>query len=279
MTVEGDHPAKPVDPQASLRTELVGQLAAAQLALETAIAELSRAGGDVATLSASRAQLSALIDLRQQIGFANGPALANLRAEAAAASQSASTLAQQASDSASNSAGAGNSNQAQAARRAIEEVGQDLFERHTLDKYLKFTSTEDEEEYRKREQQRQEERARALAQHTPEGDRLALQIERDQLRDAGKHGAAASPEYRAMEEKLARAEKDLSISEGRGSSPATASERENAAKGSAQPSDDMADILATLKAAGVQTTEPAKSDGHGLAAGARSPAGQGTQIG
>jgi len=279
MTVSEGHPAKRDDPQASLRTELVGQLAAAQLALETAIAELSRTGGDVATLSASRAQLSSLVGLRQQITFASGPALASLRAEALAASSSASALAQQAGDSASNNAGAGNSNPAQAARRAIEEVGQDLFERRKLDPYLKFTSAEDEEEYRKREEQRNEERNRALELHTTEGDRLALKIQREQWRDAGEHGAASSPEYRAMGEKMAQAEKDLDLSEARTGNRDAPSTRESTAKGPAQPKDDMADILATLKAAGVQTTEPAKSDGHGLAAGARGPAGQGTQIG
>lgn len=79
VTVSPPHHPHADDAQASLRIELVGQLAAAQLVLEAAIAELSRTSGGSAALAASRLQLASVSDLLGQVGNATMSRLAELR--------------------------------------------------------------------------------------------------------------------------------------------------------------------------------------------------------
>lgn len=259
MTVERAQAGPPLEPHASMRAELVGQLAAAELALEAVIAELGRNGADAATVSASRLQLSSLISLRQQVGTASGAALAELRAEVVAAASSATALAQQANGNASSTNAPDATARAAAARQTIENVGRDIFDKKVLDPYLQFSSKEDEEAYRKREQERHEAYERAKALGTPEGYQQARQIEQAQLHDAGAHGADRSPEYPKLQSDLVQASIDL------GPQP-TPHEKAANKSSDAKPSSDegLDDVLATLSAAGVTTTDKVPSNGHGL---------------
>lgn len=264
MTVEGRQAALPLDPQASLRTELIGQLAAAQLALEAAIAELGRSGANSAAIGESRSQLSALVSLRQQIGTLSGSALADLRSEVSAAAASATALAQQISGNTSNSTPDGPT-RAAAARATMEKVGREVFEDKVLDPYLQFASKEDEEAYRKRERERKEAYDRARAMGTPDGDRLAAQIAQEQIQDAGAHGADRSPNFAPMQRDIALARRDLEASIASG-----AASRDNQPPGRAREKPtteaDLSDVMAALSAAGVTTTDPGTSKSkHGLA--------------
>ena len=97
MTVSGPgHPATD-DPQASLRTELLGKLVAAQMALEKAIGELLRSG---ASTSIADAQLSHLAGLQASIGTASATTLAAMSGEVASAVAQSKTVADQAREQA-----------------------------------------------------------------------------------------------------------------------------------------------------------------------------------
>lgn len=184
---EGQQPA--VDPEASLRTELTGAIAAAQFALESAIAELSQMGGD---LSESRSQLAAIVQLRQQLGSASGATLANLRSEIVAASTAATSAIQQARTASANAATA---DLAQAASASREQVNSILQGMKDFDPYLQFDSKADEEAYRRREQERNQYIAAQQAKGTPEGDLNAAGATVGQMADAHAHGAGSSPEF------------------------------------------------------------------------------------
>ena len=56
--------------------------------------------------------------------------------------------------------------------------------------------------YRRDEAKRKEEIEKAMALHTPEGDLKANILAIDQLKDAGAHGATASPDYAATMQNL-----------------------------------------------------------------------------
>lgn len=252
-----------VDPEASLRAELTGAIAAAQIDIANAIAELARSGADSAALAN---QGQALQQLQRTVGTASLGSLLALRHEVAATSSSASALATQAiSNAASTAAAQANLSPAERARATIEALHRDLFENKVLDPYLRFASPEDEEAYRKREREREAEIKRALALGTPEGDRRALELQQDQLRDAGAHGADRSPDYSGLVQRADAAMADL---QPQAAHPSLADERIVAAQseGRAMSDDGLGDILATLKAAGVTTPAIQASDaGHGVA--------------
>ncbi len=252
-----------VDPEASLRAELTGAIAAAQIDIANAIAELARSGADSAALAN---QGQALQQLQRTVGTASLGSLLALRHEVAATSSSASALATQAiSNAASTAAAQANLSPAERARATIEALHRDLFENKVLDPYLRFASPEDEEAYRKREREREAEIKRALALGTPEGDRRALELQQDQLRDAGAHGADRSPDYPGLVQRADAAMADL---QPQAAHPSLADERIVAAQseGRAMSDDGLGDILATLKAAGVTTPAIQASDaGHGVA--------------
>lgn len=281
MTVERGQQSQTVDPQASLRTELVGQLASAQLALEAAIADLVRSGADSATLAISRSQLTSVISLRQQIGASSSSALAHLRSEVASAATAALATAQQASGATGNADRAGGSMTPQAARQTIETIGHDIFDRKVLDPYLQFSSAEDEAAYRKREQERKAEIDRALALHTPEGDRRAAELTRTQLDDAKAHGADRSPDYAWLSSQTDEALNALK-SPTREATPDAGKSKASTRAAVSLSGDDLGDVMAALKAAGVESNSgDAPSGGHGvskIAAGAnaqKTPTGRG----
>ena len=136
-----------------------------------------------------------------------------------------------------------------------------------LDPYLQFASAEEEEAYRKREQERKDAYDRELAKQTLDGNSKAAKIAQEQLRDAGAHGADRSRDFAGMVQRADSAVADLQSAR---QQPETASERQTVdANKSAQPapaSDDLGDIFATLKAAGVTTPAiQAREAGHGVA--------------
>jgi hypothetical protein len=90
MTVKEGQPTLSVDPEASLRAELTGAIAAAQIDIANAIAELARSGADAAALTS---QSYALQQLQKQIGSANLGSLLALRSDVTATAASASALA------------------------------------------------------------------------------------------------------------------------------------------------------------------------------------------
>lgn len=253
-----------VDPEASLRAELTDAIVTAQIHIANAIAELARIGADSSALTN---QSQALQQLQRTVGSANLGSLLALRGEVATAATSATALANQAIATAANAAAA-NANQTPAlrARANIEALQRDLFENHVLDPYLQFTSAEDEEAYRQRERARKEEADRAMALGTPKGDRRAAELQQDQLRDAGAHGADRSPDYAGMVQRANAAMADLQPPRQATEQSAPNAGAQPVQEGRPSPSDDgLGDILATLKATGVTTPATQASDaGHGV---------------
>lgn len=253
-----------VDPEASLRAELTGAISAAQIDIANAIAELARSGADSSALTS---QNSALQQLQRTVGSANLGSLLALRGEVSATTSSATNLANQAISSAASAAAAqANLSPSERARANIEALNRDLFENRVLDPYLRFNSPEDEEAYRKREREREAEIKRALELRTPEGLRRAAQLQQDQLRDAGAHGADRSPDYAGMVQRSDAAFADLQPPQQASEQAALKSEAASVHSALPPPSDDgLGDILATLKAAGVTTPAIQASDaGHGI---------------
>lgn len=269
MTVSDDHPPKADDPQASLRTELVGQLAGAELALEAAIAELSRDSANGNLVATSRTQLASLTSLRRQVGNASGATLADLRAEVTAAASSAAALAQQATANASAQGPQDAASRVREARQSIESIGHDLYDRHVLDPYLQFANAEDEAAYRKREEERRRAYEAELEKDTAAGDRRAAEIVQSQLADAKAHGADRSPEFAGL---LSRTEGAASTLQP--TSDVTTTAGRNGVRlgepsaASTQPAGDkdVDAITAALKATGV-VVEPATNEPtHGVPA-------------
>lgn len=243
-----------VDPEASLRAELTGAIAAAQIDIANAIAELARSGAGSAALAN---QGQALQQLQRTIGSANLGSLLALRQEVAATSSSASALANQAIATASSAAAAqANLSPAERARATIEALHRDLFENKVLDPYLRFASPEDEEAYRKRESEREAEIKRQIALGTPEGNRRATELLQDQLRDAGAHGADRSPDFADI---VART---TGVNQAIGS----AAPRQQAEEVRATVQPEILGIAATLKAAGLSSPDISgdQTQGHGL---------------
>ena len=254
MTVSEGQPTLSVDPEASLRAELTGAIAAAQIDVANAIAELARSGADSAVLSN---QGQALHQLQRTVGSANLGSLLALRSDVTIAATSATALANQATSTATNAALANaNLSPTQRARAAIEAVQRDLFEKRVLDPYLQFASAADEEAYRKRERERDTEVKRALALRTPEGDRRAIELVEDQLRDADAHGADRSPDFAAMLNQNAVA-KDTLVNATPAAAPLAGETK--------APSSEVSDIAAALRAAGLTGDAPTVDEsGHGL---------------
>lgn len=272
-TVSDGRAARPVDPQASLRTELIGQLAACQLAIEAVIAELNAKGMGPEQVAAMRSQLAGLGDMRRTVAIAGGRELASMRAEVAAAVASAAEMVSVARQGGTtqNAADADLTPQ-QRAHRILSEVSRDLFDRKVLDPYLRFASEEDKRAYRERERERKEQIDRAMALGTREGNRIALELVQEQLRDAKAHGADRAPEFHRMEQQADEATANLEPN------AHLAIEQRAPQAGNvsaAQASDDLSDIASAMKAAGVTTkADHGIAFGHGVAS-AKTPDGKG----
>lgn len=188
---EGQQPA--VDPEASLRIELTGAIAVAQIDIANAIAELARSGADSSALTN---QSQALQQLQQQVGSANFGSLLALRTEIASVVATTQAVAQQSRTNATITEQAASLATASAeTRRTVESISNDIFERKLFDPYLEFASAEDEAAYRRREAERQQAIAAELAKNTPAGNLNAAGITVGQMADTKAHGAGNSPEF------------------------------------------------------------------------------------
>lgn len=249
-----------------MRSELLLAIDTARGDLETELAALDRISSAQAdgAQSEARGQLRSLKSLRDQLvgGAKNLPALrAEITAAVAAIHAYASEL-QGAASAAQNSA----STQAQFqqanadARRVVNDVAGDLFERRIFDPYLRFSSQVDEEEYRRRESEHERAVRAAQAENTPQGNLRALDLTIEQMKDAGAHGANASPDYaprmKALKESRQHLEQALVAK------TATASDQETSASLELQSVDadtvaskpgDFDRAVANLRAAGVAT--------------------------
>jgi len=255
LTVEGDQPPKPVDPQASLRAELLAQLGGAQLELQKIVAELARSGLNTAL---GDNQLQALAQLQRAVGVADLKTLVSLRSEIGAAIVASQAAAQQGSSEADNAAA---NSPAAAARQTITNLTHDYYDRKVLDPYLKFQSEEDEAAYRKREQENQEAIKRELAKGTLQGDHNAALLFERQLNDAGAHGADASPDFAEMKRQNQQAIRDTGANL---EQPQTKTAQPNIVPPPV-PDSELADVRAALKSAGV--TALAENNSNPSAAG------------
>lgn len=157
----------------------------------------------------------------------------------------------------------------QAARAAVTSFEDDYYKKRKFDAYLHFSSPEDEEEFRRREAERKAEIDKAHALHTPEGDLRAAHLAVDQMRDAGAHGADASPDYRPGLDKIMGAVSDLKSS--MAAKPKVEAKKSESLAATDDPLDAIAPIapipigdIAKLRAAGVTLAE--QGEGHGVAA-------------
>jgi hypothetical protein len=247
-----------------LRTELLGQLVAAQFEIEAAMNEM---GGNASAISDGKTQLQLLSALQRQIGTASPTALAGMRGEIVATASAAQAVAQQSrANAVTNDRMAELRDVTNAARQTIGDVAHDLFEKKKLDPYLQFDSAQDEADYRKREAERQAYIKAELAKGTPEGALNANNATKAQLNDARDHGADRSPDFAGMltaTEDVVRTLRSAMPSEG---VPTT--QKAEAPK----VHDDFSDVLAAFRETGVTTTAVASLDpAHGLSQG--KPAG------
>lgn len=123
-----------------------------------------------------------------------------------------------------------------------------------------FASPEDERAYREREEARRKaiEDARALG--TPEGELRALRLTKEQLLDAGRYGAADSPDYLPMLERINGAITPLE--QAVGAEPNVRQDAE-AAFDSTEAALVSPDIIAVLRATGAGMADQTQT-GHGV---------------
>jgi len=154
------------------------------------------------------------------------------------------------------------------AQRTVSDFTRDYYEKHVFDRYLKFTSAEDEEAYRHREEERRQAIDRANAEGTPEGNLKANQLALAQLEDAGAHGADRSPDYNKWHNALRTSCSNLSsaIEATRPHAEAAfRSEQRDSVKPDAKVSPEL---LAALRDAGV-TVPDQNGTGHGVTTNAK----------
>lgn len=271
------------------RQELVQQLDAALKALESQLEALhasgaQHTGGDMEAQGSARLkQLNALRD--QLVSGTNGMPLAALRAEVTAAV--ASTLAYTSDIRAASSGPAANRSAAEAAlheaseeaHRTVTDFMHDFYDRRIFDPYLKFASEKDKEEYQRREEERKQEIEKARAEHTPEGELRALDLAREQMKDAKAHGAGASPDFAPMEAGIDRARTELaSRIEQKAKSAGQNDHSETLSSGpdnKPKPEDVVSpDVIAKLRAARVAMADQTQ-EGHGVNVRDMSPTDRG----
>lgn len=262
-TVSDGQQAKAVAPLASERLALMGQVAGAKIELDRLIVSMQDSRTSLpAEITGQQAELAGLIS---QIAAAHAADLPALQRAVATAVAEVANAARQMQANASAQSGAA-LQPAERARAAIEAVGRDLFDKHVLDDYLAFDSKIDEEAYRKRERENAEALKRALALHTPEGDRRAVEIEQRQLADAGAHGATASPDYARLVGLVDQAGKDLdNAALQRAEQPVEAPTKISPPTDAPPSEQEIASLSAALRLSGVVASTALNSEPqHGL---------------
>jgi hypothetical protein len=216
-----------------------------------------------------------LLSLRRQVATAGPAQLAAVSSAVQTALSQAAATARQAQQASADGGGNNTSlaSAQRAAREAVNEFEDAYFKQRKFEPYLQFKSEEDERAYREREAQRQTAIESAKAQGTPEGDKRALDLSIDQLRDAGTHGADRSPEYAPLYEKVADAKTTLDAQiDAAKSKPVTGAVAKpdpldvpDAPAASVPP-----DLLAKFKSAGVVVADQSGT-GHGVNVDANAP--------
>ena len=218
--------------------------------------EAAARGGDNSPLALAQSQLIALTRLQRRVSEVGAGGLASMCGEVTAMVAATQAVAQPgtALDVQAQKLAQVSLQQASvAARESVASFARDYYENRIFDRYLKFASVEDEEEYRRREEERKQAIDKALAEHTPRGDLRANQFAIDQLKDAGVHGAARSPEYKARLEQLQRTNRDLTnaVNESRDKSAAKTAADALDPNAEDPPAGISPDVIAQLRCAKV----------------------------
>lgn len=200
VSYDPNRQAKSPDAEASLRHELSSKISAAQTELEVRLTDLLNSlatASNGLAITQAEAQLRGLALLQKRIDRADPASLSAMRAEIAASVAATQSFVQQVQ-----SAGTGATadkvsleQASEAARGSVTDFMHAYYDERKFDRYLQFASKQDEEEYRKREEERHREIAKAMAEHTPEGDLRAARLSVEQIKDAGVHGADKSRDY------------------------------------------------------------------------------------
>ena len=189
----------PDDRQASLRAELLGQIVGARFALEAAMAELARGGGNAAGV---QNQMQALAQLQRSIGTASLSDLAAMRGEIAAAVTQTHAVIEQ-GRSASGSVDPDDAALANLASRAQTQAASFMRDLRQYDGLLHFGSDEQERAYRQREEDYRRRFDARMAQGTPEGALQASGAAYAQAVDLTAHGGSADPALMRRVDELA----------------------------------------------------------------------------
>lgn len=214
------------------------------------------------------AQMELLRSLQQRVSHSGIASLASLRAEIAASVAVTQSVGQLARAAVAIAHGAKEALEAVSTTAHNEVTGfiGDFYEKKIFDPYLRFDSPEDEEEYRKREREREHAIRDALALGTPEGNLLATDLAIAQLKDAGEHGADASPEFQSAFDRLRNVRADLGATIAEGTQVANG---EPSIAALLEPSTDVSispELLASLRDTGVAFTDQSQ-EGHGVHVG------------
>lgn len=202
----------------------------------------------------AESQLARLAGLGRRVEQSNGGSLTSIRAEVnafVAATQATALQARSAAATAQAAEMAVHAAQAEA-RRVTGDFVHDFYERKVFDPYLRFASEDEEKAYREREEARRQQIEAARAEGTPEGDARALDLAKDQLLDAGQHGADRSPDYEPMLNDLTAAQQNLRAAQ----APQAKAEVDSALDEPASVGEAQfvsPDIIASLRRAGVAT--------------------------
>jgi hypothetical protein len=248
---------------------MAADLGVAQNELSASLIDLrGSTGADPALITQSEQQLALILSLKGQLAAAGPKQLAAISSQIATAISAAASTANQAQQAAAagiSSGGGSMASASQAARETVNEFEDAYFKQHKFDAYLQFKSAEDERAFHEREAQRQAEIERARAQHTPEGDKRALDLSLAQLDDAGAHGADKSPDFEPMRKKMQDANTALAaqIDQTKGKARSTAQATPDPLD-SLEPSASVSpDLLAKFKATGVVVADQTGT-GHGI---------------
>lgn len=251
---------------------MLAQIRSAQADLDQLLAQLSNDAASLLTDSQSQRHLLATLEQSLSSGSVTSAVL--IRSQIAGAIAATASLGDQARQSSSQRASTDLATAQARTRAAVLEIGRDIYQRRIFDPYLRFASAEEEEAYRHREEENRRAIVKALAENTPEGDLRAARIIDRQLQDAGTHGADASPQFRSLvdrnSENMSRLEAAL------GGRPAQRDERAAPQQATSEPpapatNEQLASVLATFRAVGIDGGIPAHHSGHGLSADNSSP--------
>lgn len=264
---------------ASVSAELAGQIASTQAQLESHVEELRRAavaGGDARALAQAEAQLGRLGGLARRLEHAGPGAVAALKAEVLAAAFAAQALGQQSRAAAATAQSAEAAlHAAQAdARKAVDDFQRDFYQRKIFEKDLHFADDAAERAYREREEQRRREIEKAQAMGTPEGDLRAATLMKEQLLDAGAHGARNNPAFQQRLDQATAVQQRLENAMGVRSTEMAVVERDPLDTLTPKLDGQARSALATFRAAGIAVTEATTID-HGVAVDARAPTAPG----